>query len=264
MTGTQAKDVRLYLLGGFELRVDGRSIPIMMAPQRVVAFLALRDRSLARTYVSGTLWPDTAMVRANANLRSALWRLQRSCPIVIDASMQHLRLVPEVEVDLRSAVDIAHGLLEPAVSPANGELDASARLQLSGDLLPDWDDDWLLMERERFHQLRLHALELLCERLSNSGRYAAAVDAGLAAVRGEPLRETAQMGLIRAYVAEGNHTEAVRQYVRYEQMLKDDLGIEPSAELRAVVDRGRVGPHGRDGRGSSDGLLRQRVAEYRW
>src|SRR6266700_2866149 len=33
---------------------------------------------------------------------------------------------------------------------------------LSADLLPDWYDDWLLLEQERFRQLRMHALEALC------------------------------------------------------------------------------------------------------
>ena len=42
------------------------------------------------------------------------------------------------------------------------------------------------MERERFHQLRLHALEALCDRLTTAGRYGEAIDAGLAAVTAEP------------------------------------------------------------------------------
>jgi DNA-binding SARP family transcriptional activator len=60
---------------------------------------------------------------------------------------------------------------------------------------PDWYDDWLQMERERFRQLRLHALETLAERFVALGRHAQAIDAALAAVQVDPLRETAFMWL---------------------------------------------------------------------
>ena len=103
------------------------------------------------------------------------------------------------------------------------------------DLLPDCYDDWALVECERFRQLRLHALEALCERLTEAGRYGEAIDAGLAAVRGEPLRESAHRALIKAHLAEGNYVEAGRQYEVCRRIVRDELGIEPSDGLRKLV-----------------------------
>ena len=37
--------------------------------------------------------------------------------------------------------------------------------------LPDWSDDWLVLERERWDQLRLHALETLARRLIAAEKY---------------------------------------------------------------------------------------------
>ncbi len=110
---------------------------------------------------------------------------------------------------------------------------------LAGDLLPGWYDDWVIVERERIRQLRLHALEVLCENLSRSGRHAQAVDAGLSAVAEEPLRESAQRALIAAHLREGNVSEAVRQYDRYRKLLGASLGLEPSFEvtLQSVTKR---------------------------
>ena len=108
---------------------------------------------------------------------------------------------------------------------------------LAHDLLPACYDDWILVECERFHQLRLHALEALCERLTAAERYGEAIDAGLAAVCGEPLRESAHRALIKAHLAEGNYAEAGRQYELCRRILRDELGIVPSEGLRKLMQR---------------------------
>jgi hypothetical protein len=63
---------------------------------------------------------------------------------------------------------------------------------LSADLLPDWYDDWVLLEAEDWRQLRLHALEALAGRLIALGCWGEAANAAGAAVRAEPLRESAR------------------------------------------------------------------------
>jgi two-component SAPR family response regulator len=108
---------------------------------------------------------------------------------------------------------------------------------LSGDLLPDWDEEWIQFERERLRQLRVHALEALCHRLSAAGRHAEAIDAGQAAVAAEPLRESAQKTLIAAHLAEGNLCEARRQFGLYRDVLWDSLCLSPSEDLQAMLTR---------------------------
>jgi DNA-binding SARP family transcriptional activator len=227
--------IRLGLLRGFNLRVDADPVPLIWSAQRLVAFLALQDRPLGRSYVAEVLWPETTTIRANANLRSALWRTQRSCRPLITASPQHLAIAPGVRVDVRAAVVGAQRLLGD-LTPGTEELGPDLRADLSADLLPEWDgDDWVVVERERYLQLRLHALEAMCVRLTKEGRYGEAVEAGLAAVRAEPLRESAHHTLIRVHLAEGNRWEAVRQYERCRRLLLDELGLEPSDALRDLL-----------------------------
>jgi DNA-binding SARP family transcriptional activator len=228
----------LYLLGGFQLILDHRVVPVTIGSQRLIAFLALHDRLLPRIYVAGMLWPEVPTSRANANLRAGLWRLPASCRLLVDQSAQHLRLAAGINVDLRGAVALAQRLLDRTEHLAEGDLGGAARTKLAGELLPTWyDDDWVVVERERFHQLRLHALEALCDRLTTAGRYGEAIDAGLAAVAAEPLRESAHRILIKAHLAEGNQGEADRQYELCRQLLHNDLGVEPSNALRELLAR---------------------------
>jgi DNA-binding SARP family transcriptional activator len=81
----------------------------------------------------------------------------------------------------------------------------------------------------------MHALEILCDRLTVSGRYGQAIEVGLAAVKGEPLRESAHRTLIRAHLAEGNVCEAVREFNLYRDLLKGELGLEPTEAFRQLL-----------------------------
>jgi DNA-binding SARP family transcriptional activator len=106
---------------------------------------------------------------------------------------------------------------------------------LSADILPAWWEEWVVEERERYRQRRLHALEHLGARLRNAGRHALALEAGLAAVTAEPLRESAQRLVVSIHLAEGNRGEALAQYDRFARLLRHALGCAPSPQMEALV-----------------------------
>jgi DNA-binding SARP family transcriptional activator len=237
---TDQSDRRLQLLDGFELRCRDEVVTLPMTAQRLLALLAMQDRPLTRSHVAGTLWLDTTDEHAGASLRSALWRLRRPGHRLVEVSPAHLRLASDVAVDYLEVTARARRLLD-GDSPRELILDAA---ELAGDLLPDWWEDWILLERERFRQLRLHALETLCARLAATGRFAAALEAGLSAVACEPLRESAHRLLIEVHLAEGNRAEALRQYQEYARLLYTELGLHPADEVRALVDPLRLRRNG--------------------
>jgi DNA-binding SARP family transcriptional activator len=103
------------------------------------------------------------------------------------------------------------------------------------ELLPGWYDDWVIFERERFRQLRLHALEAMARRWSGQGRHAEAVDAAQAAIAVEPLRESAHRVLIEVHLDEGNPSEARRQFELYAAVVRRELAATPSDSLRALA-----------------------------
>jgi DNA-binding SARP family transcriptional activator len=224
--------MRLCLLGGFQLAEADQAIPLGMMVQRLVAFLALSKRPVRRSSLGGILWPETSDERAQANLRSALWRLHRDGLDLVFASADHLSLTRGISIDVVEMIEMARQLLDPMPKAEPSTLDPT---MFAADLLPDWDDEWVLVERERLRQLRLHALETLCMEFVRAGRLGAAVVAGLTAVTDEPLRESAHLALITAYLAENNRDEALRLYERYRSRLLSELGLEPSVQLRGLV-----------------------------
>lgn len=221
------------LLGGFGLQVEGREVALAPVPQRLVALLGLHEDAVSRTYVAGQLWGDSTEARAQGSLRTTLSKLQASDLRLIDGRGGNLALRTDVDVDVRRVSTLAQALVLGTYVPDNPD---PLEPRLCHDLLPGWYDEWVLAQRERHRQLSLHALESLCDYHVVSGQYGAAVLAGLAAVAREPLRESAHRALMRAHLAEGNAGEAIAQYRRYETMAARDLGVEPSARMRSLLD----------------------------
>jgi|SRR5215203_333863 len=230
MTGTCTSGVELRLLGGFQLRVAEHVVDVKPAGQRLLAFLALAEAAVERTFAACQLYPDASKQRAQANLRSTVWRLRDVPVALLSASKTHVRLATDVWVDVREGLEEVRRADPEAALGALG-----CEATLLADLLPDWYDDWLETERERIRQLRLAGLERCAEQLLTSGQPADGIQLGLRAAGIEPLRESPHRLVIRCHLAEGNLVEALRQYDRFAALLRRELGAAPSPLMTQLL-----------------------------
>jgi DNA-binding SARP family transcriptional activator len=218
---------QLYLVGRFACRVDGSDLRLTPTAERVLAFLALARRPVRRHQLAGTLWPDVTDRQALARLRSALWKVPAAHRgVLVEADTTTVALHATATVDLYD--------LDPTEASPDADGPAGAPIP-RGELLPGWCEEWVLVERERHRQLRLHALEDRCARACGLGRFVEALEAGLEAVAQEPLRESAHRRVIEVHLAEGNAAEALTQYETFRRLLRTELGLAPSDAMRALV-----------------------------
>jgi DNA-binding SARP family transcriptional activator len=201
-----------------------------MGPQRILAFLAIKGPA-PRSVIMGTLWPEVSEPHARGSLRTAMWRLHRGVPCLLQPAGGVLGLHPDVLVDIRAVTESARVVMKDA-SHMTADL---ALLCAQEELLPGWYDDWVISERERLRQLGLHALDALAGRLVDQGRFADALEAAMESARVEPLRESASRMIIAVHLAEGNPAEALHHYQFFRDLLRAELGVEPSAQLTAML-----------------------------
>ncbi|PZF92713.1 AfsR/SARP family transcriptional regulator [Micromonospora deserti] len=222
--------ISLHLLGGFRLLHGDAPVVVPRGLQRVIALIGLRPGA-TRSHLAGLLWPDAPEDRALSSLRTALWRLRQDpcCPLTTTGDT--VRLEPAVEVDVDALVGTA-----ARVRDGSDPCLAAALAAGRHDLLPGWYDDWVLAERERLRQLRLHMLEELAGQHLAAGRHGEALEAALEAMAAEPLRETPHRLVVRIHLAEGNAFEAVHAFYVYRDLLLRELRLEPSAAMTALLD----------------------------
>ena len=235
----QVSSVEMSVLDGFDLKIDGVSVALSPGSQRLLVFLALRERAVTRIALAGTMWPDVSEGRAGDSLRSAIARLEAQARSSIQMSSTGLRLSEIVTIDLRDAQALAHRLIQKG-DLDDADLGATSITALGRALLPDWYDDWIVAEAEDWRYLRMNALESLARRLLADARLAEAATAARAAIRVDPLRETPQTILVQIQLAMGNQSAALEVFDRYRTLLNEAVGIAPTkqfADLLGAVAR---------------------------
>ncbi|MFF5075045.1 BTAD domain-containing putative transcriptional regulator [Micromonospora olivasterospora] len=226
-----APGISLHLLGGFRLLHDDAPVVVPRGLQRVLALIGLRPGA-TRSHLAGLLWPEAPEERALSSLRTALWRLRQDPCCPLETSGDSVRLHPAVRLDVDELVHTAARVRDGD----DPRVEAGALAAGRHDLLPGWYDDWVLMERERLRQLRLHMLEELADHHLAAGRHGEALEAALEAMAAEPLRETPHRLVVRIHLAEGNAFEAVHAFYVYRELLLRELRLEPSAAMCALLD----------------------------
>jgi DNA-binding SARP family transcriptional activator/tetratricopeptide (TPR) repeat protein len=223
-----AGEVRIRLLGGFDVAVDGVAIPASAWTRRpaasLVKLLALSsDRRLHREQVIDALWPDDFVDAATPKLHKAA-HFARKALAIDDAVVvrgEHLSLCPDrdVQVDV-DQFEVAARLAMADRTAAGAEVALS---HYGGQLLPDDRySEWAIARRDALHALHLDLLRL-------AARWEDVVEI-------DPADEEAHEALMRRHAANGDRHAALRQYERLERHLSRELGVRPARTIMALRD----------------------------
>jgi DNA-binding SARP family transcriptional activator len=238
--------LRIHLLGGFLLEHDARPLPpIPSAVARsLFAYLATyRNRRHTRDLLAGTFWPDQSEPSARKRLSQTLWQINTALEEVaaptplIEVTPGDIAFSPTAEFWLDTA-DFEHhlglaasgGASEPAqIAALEAAVDA-----YRGDFLAGFYDDWTLIERERYREQYLAALERLTALHKGRADYPTAVSYARRLTLHDPLRESAHREVMRLCFLLGRANEALQQYDRCVAILSEELGAEPAMETREL------------------------------
>ena len=80
---SRSGSVRLELLGGFHVLVNGRAVgrALTVRQQQILTYLVLHARGpVARAQLAGQLWPDSTDAQASTNLRREWHHLREAWP----------------------------------------------------------------------------------------------------------------------------------------------------------------------------------------
>ncbi|HEX3126088.1 MAG TPA: BTAD domain-containing putative transcriptional regulator [Thermoanaerobaculia bacterium] len=241
---TPRAEVRL--LGGFEVRVDGRTASGFESQKvrGLLAYLAVsRGTFHGRERLAELFWPDHEPAAARSSLRQALYNLRSTLaqgtewqPIEATHQAVSFSPGPEVWVDVEA---FEEGLRRGQAS----SLDAAVQLY-RGDFLSGCPvrageelDGWIAEQQERLREGAVQALRTLIahhRERGGPGGHRLAIQHAQRLLALDPLSEEAHRELMSLYSLSGRRGRALSQYEDLRHRLDRDLGVEPSAETHAL------------------------------
>ncbi|MCB0164875.1 MAG: hypothetical protein KDI79_11655, partial [Anaerolineae bacterium] len=230
-----APSFRLYLFGSF--RLESERQPIRLPTRKVdalLAYLALHPQPHSREKLAALFWGETTDAQARASLRNALPALRRLIhPELLLADRQTVQLNPAYPlwVDIRE--------FETMLSPSSIAHIQPLIALYQGDLLIDFYDDWLVPERAYYRTRYLETLLHQTRELRAHGEYSQAIAIAQTLLTVEPTSETAHQQIMACYLALGDRDAARRQFTSCREILREELGVEPSADTLALYNRSR-------------------------
>jgi DNA-binding SARP family transcriptional activator/pimeloyl-ACP methyl ester carboxylesterase len=238
--------VEFGILGPLDVSIAGQPLAIGGARARAVLALLLlnANRVVAAGVLADQVWPDLAPDRAAANLQVRLSELRRALRSVGEA--ERLETHPPGYVLRVDDGELDAGRFEQLVAAARSALTSgdadSAVEQLETALrlwrgvpLADIDGGPLASaERARLEEEHVGALETRVDALLASGRHQETIGELETLTASYPLRERFWHQRLLALYRSGRQAEALRAYRDLRSTLVDELGIEPSPELRQL------------------------------
>ena len=240
---TEMTNLAIGLLGPLLVQQDGTPVQIRGVRERtLLAALALRaSRAVQTDKLVDALWdPDHLPVNATNSLQAAVSRLRRQLsdrrlnPIQMSGAGYALTVAPE-RVDAFRFERLVNDAASVGDAAAAADL-LSAALELwRGEVMADVEvHGWLCDEGVRLEQLRLNAVEEHVSALLEAGGGGELVPNLEQLVARHPLRERLRAQLMTALYRGGRQAEALAVFDETRRMLADELGVDPSAELRAL------------------------------
>ena len=230
---------RLQLFGGPSVTASGddaiKEIAIQRRRLALLAILALaEDRAVSRDKIIGLLWPESDIEHARNLLNVAVYALRKVLgdeAITSDAA----------GIRLNSAL-IQSDVADFEAAAARDDAPAAIALHtapfLDGFFIADAPDfeRWAARERDRLGRLYCELIEKLAEQSEQEGDFDRAADWWKLWAAYDPYDSRVTLRLIRALDASGNPASALQQAQSHERLLKEDFGVEPSADLKSATE----------------------------
>jgi DNA-binding SARP family transcriptional activator/ABC-type transport system substrate-binding protein/streptogramin lyase len=230
--------MEVRVLGPLEVVAGGVSIPIGGGRQRkLLAILLLHaNQFVSSDRLIDDLWGDDPPETAPKALQGYVSQLRKTlgADALVTRSGGYMLELAHGQLDLHRFEQLVDGAREAEPRDTAEQLREALALWRGPPLADFTYDDFAQSEIARLEERRLVALERRIDADLALGRHQEVAGELAALVRQHPLRERLRAQMMLALYRSGRQAEALEAFADARHALLDELGLEPSEELRQL------------------------------
>ena len=243
--------VKVFLLGRLTvIGAQGRTADLhTQRGNELFAFIVLEaGRMFHRERLAEQFWGHLSEVRGRRALNTELWRITTALRAVgmdvgrsIRRSQHEVGYVRQddhkIDVDLLGAAMTVVSTNDPSgADEAVLQVVEDGIAAYRGDLLESVYSDWCLLWRESLRAQHTDLLEFMLRASMARKDWTAGLRYGRRLLQLDPLMEHVHRAVMRCHFHNGDRPLAMRQYALCEQLLREELQIEPMDETRRIQE----------------------------
>jgi LuxR family transcriptional regulator, maltose regulon positive regulatory protein len=208
---------------------------------RDLFFLLLaHPEGLTKEQIGGIFWPDSSTAELKLRFKNTIYRLRHAAgKDVILFQGESLYLFNR---SMDYEYDVESFLKENSIADKATDRDQKIHHYLNalkyykGPFLPDLDETWSAIERERLYQMYMDGLLHLAILYAEAHQYESALTYCQRALTDDPCQEGAHRIAMQVYAEMGNRALVIRQYELCRQALLDEVDAPPSIQTQALYE----------------------------
>ena len=249
--GKTLAPLRIYLTGRVaiergETLVEERQLAGRQGRLAFAFLVSERQRPVTKEEFAAIVWPDTPPREIETALNAILSKLRavlkkagvtQAHVIEVQSGTIQMRLPADVWIDLEHAtnsIDEAEGALRSGDARSAWSHAVALVIITRRPFLPGEEAPWIEARRARLRSLLVRGLHILSQITAANGEHALAVQYGTEIIELEPFQETGYRHLMQMHAGMGNRGEALRIFGKCRELLRDELGADPSQETERV------------------------------
>jgi DNA-binding SARP family transcriptional activator len=249
------KSLKICLFGKFNARCGGQEISGMQAHkvQELFCYLLLsRKQPQSRETLAELFWDSLPPTRSKKNLRQLLWRLQcvlnheslgLSCLLRTEGEWIQIDPAHDFWLDVaefENVYNAVKGKRARELTPDDFNAIQNAAALYQGELLEGWYYDWCVVERERLQIMLLMLLDKLIQYCEVNREFDIGLAYGAEILRRDRAYERTHRQMMRLHFMAGDRTQAIHQYERCKNALREELDVAPSQRTQELYEQIRA------------------------
>ncbi|ANA79130.1 response regulator receiver and SARP domain protein [Paenibacillus vortex V453] len=217
------------------------------AQEIFIYMLQHRGQLVRKSALIDMLWPEFDMDKAYPQLYTAIYHIRKTLEPydtrfqITNTTEGYVLNIEDVQLDIEEWENWFSS--NPSVSAASIDRHIEMMKLYTGDYLQEYDYWWAEGERQRLKELWLTSSLCMADWYVEQERMDEAILCYSSIQRQHPMEEKAYFSLMKLYVMQDNPAQVHRQFALLSQLLRDEMGEEPSPYIKKWYDEWNHGAH---------------------